>query len=260
MPDVRYGKPHGYRVLDLRNNLIRSVNGFNVYRYDRVDLRGNPISSCIDIPLDIVQTDNCGVNTMDDREKTETETGTIEKDTVYDSTDNERMPDIKKVKDIGPNVHGVDQVDNRSGKMVIVVVSASGGGIGVLITIIATTIIHLYKKGVLGTCYSALVGRLKGNRPVCRDIELDDISPLHSFGPPSDWLPMPSTSTAESSQNNANEQTMVKTLVNARYNPEAEKRKVCAIIDSCQPNYQVYGENTTLRTEESMDIDDIDFR
>ena len=252
MPDIRYGKTHGYNVLDLRNNNIKTLNGFNVYKYNSVDLRGNPITSCIGLPLDIVRTDGCGDemaetvekdsgNNKDDYNGRDIDTGSLVK----------TKPSVtKRPDDSGLGIHGVEQVDNRSGKMVIVVVSASGGGIGLLITIIITTVIHLYRKGLLNICCQNIINKVKRNRPIPIDIESD----ISSLGPNSDWMPMPSTS-ASTSNNRDEDNTIPKTIINDRYNPNRERQIAIDTIDSCKVDYKIYGEDPSTRKEEAMEID-----
>ena len=253
IPDVRYGKVNGYNTLDLRNNRIRDIAGLNVYKYDRVDLRGNPLVSCDGVPTDVVQTDNCGADNgileLDQKQNPDVamDVDNVELVRVKVKVTPTTVPRINNELEM-PTLHGVDMVDNRSGKMVVVVVSASGGGIGLLIGVLATILAKLYKKGSLdGPCERVMALFGCERTPQKKETDDSDISSLYSFGQPDDWVYAPSTSNTDN--------TTPKTVICEKFNPLEKKKAMLSVINNGTVEYRIYGENTSERKEESMETD-----
>ena len=59
MPVLRLSRTTVYKRLDLSNNRITGVESFDFNRFIEVDLCGNTIRSCQNIPKDIVFTGSC---------------------------------------------------------------------------------------------------------------------------------------------------------------------------------------------------------
>ena len=157
MPVLRLSRATVYKRLDLSNNQITGVESFDFSRFIQVDLRGNPLRSCQNIPTDIVLTDSCESTHTDESSKINQDDMIIVENrrdnvknpiTVHNKIPVKKNDEAEKGND--KPVTGVDVVDNRNGNlMVIVVGSSTVGGVGLAISVVVGLIVHLYKKGLL---------------------------------------------------------------------------------------------------------------
>lgn len=178
MPLLRLPKTSLYRTLDLSDNHITGVESFDFNRFSAVNLRGNPLRSCLNIPLDIVATDSCGDVKPDmenpsssamDRDA-DISIAPIKKDSVRNPATHPKNP-VKKADDSEKPVTGIDVVDNRNGKLMVVVVGSSTvGGVGLVMTVIIGVIVHLYKKGTLQGCCNWIFRRVACGRQYRRSV------------------------------------------------------------------------------------------
>ena len=125
MPQVTYDRSRGYRTLDLRGNGIRTLGAFDASRYESIDLRNNPLA-CTDIPGN-VRHDPCDTAAPENKEHPR----------PARDTDTSKEP----------------------GSLTIILSGSCGAG-GLLLTILTTAVVWLYRHGWI----HRLLRRRNGNQ------------------------------------------------------------------------------------------------